>query len=424
MAQSTTIRQSLSDPTLLPLRGIRVADFSWVVAAPLATQYLAIHGADVIRIESRNRPDVIRKGQPFPTEDMGPDGTAYFANFNQGKRGITLNLRDPRAIDLAKRLIATCDVVSENFTPGTMARLGLAYADLRRVNPTVIMLSMSLAGQTGPDRGNKGFGTVIQGSAGITHFTGWPDRDPVGTGVAYTDFFAAHVAAFAVLAALEHRRRTGEGQHIDMSQQEASMDGLDAALLAALANGDAATRAGNRHPAAAPHGVYPCRPDDDYPDDDDRWIAIAVMHDRHWAALRAAMGNPAWAADARFGTLLGRKAHEDELDAPIAAWTRTHTARAAERLLSAAGVPAGVASSARDLHDDPQLAFRQHYVDTHHPVLGAFPFDAQPYRINRLRPQPPRPSPRLGDDNAAVYQALLGVTVAEYRELEAGGVFT
>lgn len=402
--------------------GVRVADFSWVIAAPLATQYLSIHGADVIRIESGKRPDVLRSAPPYAGGPPGPNTTIYYANFNLGKRGITLNLRDPRAIALAKRLVATCDVVSDNFTAGTMQKLGLGYEELRQVKPDIIQMSMSLAGQTGPDRGNKGFGTVIQGSAGITHFTGWPDRDPVGTGVAYTDFFAAHVAAFALLSALDHRRRTGEGQFIDLSQQEASMEALDAALLAYSAEGVLLSRDGNRHPAAAPHNAYPCRPDLDYPQDDDRWLAIAVMSDADWRNLVRALGSPAWAGERRFRTLLGRKAHEDELDSHLAAWTVQHTTREAERILREHGVPATIVASARDVHFDEQIAHRRHFVDSHHPLLGDFPLDGVAYRIDGERPEPPGPSPLLGQDNAAVYGELLGLSREEYEELEADGV--
>jgi benzylsuccinate CoA-transferase BbsF subunit len=430
-----------ADP-LLPFAGLRIADFSWVVAAPLATQYFAVHGADVIRIESRARPDVLRNAPPFPAEEKGPNGTAYFAAYNQGKRGITLNLRDPRGTALARRLVATCDVVSENFTPGTMAKLGLGYEDLRAVRPDIIMLSMALAGQTGPDRNNKGFGTVIQGSAGITHLTGWPDRPPTGTGVAYTDFFAAHVAAFAVLAALDHRRRTGEGQYIDLSQQEASLEGLDAALIAASVNGEDARRAGNRHPAAAPHGVFPCRdtgiptPDEEEagPDTEpvhahipaseqsDAWVAIAVMNDDHWRGLVRALGAPEWTADPRFRTLLGRKAQEDELERLVASWTRRRTARDAEAALAREGVPAAVVANARDLHEDAQLLHRRHFVPARHPVVGDFPLDALAYRLDGARPEPPRHAPLLGGDNAAVYGDLLGVCADNLRELEADGV--
>jgi benzylsuccinate CoA-transferase BbsF subunit len=427
---------------LRPFAGVRVADFSWVIAAPLATQHLAVHGADVIRIESGARPDVLRGAPPFPTEEKGPNGTAYFAAYNQGKRGITLNLRDPRAVALAKRLVATCDVVSENFTPGTMAKLDLGYDELRRVKPDIIMLSMALAGQTGPDRGSKGFGTVIQGSAGITHLTGWPDRDPVGTGVAYTDFFAAHVAAFAVLSALEHRDRTGEGQYIDLSQQEASLEGLDAALIAATVNAEDAMRAGNRHPSGAPHGVYPCRGGDGArteeetgPDTEpvhavrppadhgDAWVAIAVMSDAQWRGFVEAIGAPAWTAERRFRTLLGRKEHEAELDRLVGEWTAARTPREAERLLAAQGVPVAIVASAKDLHEDAQLLHRGHSVPARHPVLGDFPLDALAYRFDGARPEPPRHAPLLGGDNADVYRTLLGLDADDYRMLEADGVF-
>jgi benzylsuccinate CoA-transferase BbsF subunit len=304
------------------------------------------------------------------------------------------------------------------------------------------MLSMALAGQTGPDRGNKGFGTVIQGSAGITHLTGWPDRPPTGTGVAYTDFFAAHVAAFAVLAALDHRRRTGEGQYIDLSQQEASLEGLDAALIAASVNGDDARRAGNRHPAAAPHGVFPCRDSDAGALDEeetgpdtvpihahipasessDAWVAIAVMTDEQWRGLVRALGSPAWSADPRFRTLLGRKAHEDDLERLVAAWTRTRTPREAEAALAAAGVPAAVVANARDLHEDPQLHHRRHFIEARHPFVRDFPLDALAYRVDGARPDPPRHAPLLGGDNAAVYGDLLGLCADDLRVLEAEGV--
>lgn len=417
------VERVIAPSVLSPFAGLRIADFSWVIAAPLATQYFSLHGADVIRIESRLRPDVLRKAPPYPSEDTGSNGSAYFANYNMGKRGVTLNLRDPRAAELARRLVATCDVVSENFTPGTMERFGLGYQALRAVKPDLIMLSMSLAGQSGPDRRNKGFGTVIQGSAGVTQLTGWPDRDPVGTGVAYTDFFAAHVAAVALLGALDHRRRTGEGQFIDLSQQEASMEALEAALLAYSANGVELDRAGNRHPVAAPHGVYPCRPDPHYPEERDRWIAIAVMKDEHWRGLVAAMGAPSWAVAPVLRTLLGRKAREDELDALVAAWTLQMTAEEAERLLVGQGVPAAVVANARDLHADARLRHRGHFIDTAHPVIADFPLDSVSYRLNGAQPLPPRSSPLLGGDNAAVYQSLLGLDEGEYRALAADGVF-
>lgn len=395
------------DLELYPFAGLRVADFAWVIAGPLATQYLAIHGADVIHVESRGRPDVLRSGQPFVGGPPGPDTSTYFPSVNQGKRGITLNLRDPRAIELAKRLVATSDIVTENFTPGTMEKLGLGYEALCAVRPDIIMISMGLAGQTGPERSYKGFGTVIQGSAGITHLTGWPDRPPTGTGVAYTDFVASHVAAFAILCALEHRNRTGQGQYIDLSQQEAALHLLDAALLECAVNGKVANRAGNRHPSAAPHGVFPCL-------GDDAWVAIAVFSDAEWKRLKGAMGCPAWAEDARFGTLLGRKSHEDVLEQFIGAWTAKLPADEVTALLRAVGVQVSIAATGHDLHLDPQLEHRGHFIHLNHPTLGDFPFDALSYRLDGVRPAPPRAGPLLGQDNAAVYRELLGLSEATY----------
>jgi crotonobetainyl-CoA:carnitine CoA-transferase CaiB-like acyl-CoA transferase len=278
------------------------------------------------------------------------------------------------------------------------------------------MISMGLAGQTGPERSYKGFGTVIQGSAGITHFTGWPDRPPVGTGVAYTDFFASHVGAFALLCALEERRRTGRGQYIDLSQQEASMCALDAALLDYSANGRVDDRQGNRHPSAAPHGAFACL-------GDDAWVAIAVFTDAQWRGLRAVMGDPAWAADERFATLLGRKQFEDVLEARVGEWTATMRPEQAVECCRAAGVEAAVAATGHDLQADPQLQHRGHFIHLNHPVLGDFPFDALSYRLDGARPEPPRAAPLLGQDNTAVYRDLLGLTEAEYEALEGDGVF-
>lgn len=395
--------------------GVRIADFSWVIAAPLATQYLAIHGAEVIRIESRLSVDVLRQNLPL-VNGSSPDHSAYFSQFNLGKLDITLNLRHPEGVRLAKALVAECDVAVENFTPGTMDRLGLGYSSLREARPDLIMLSMGLAGQSGPERSYKGFGTVIQAAAGITHLTGWPDRPPVGTGVAYTDFFASPVATAVLITALEQRRRSGRGQYIDLSQQEASLYALDAALLDQALNGVAQTRAGNRHPWAAPHGVYPCR-------GQDRWLAIAVLSDAHWTALAGCMGSPAWAAEDRFATFLARKTNEDELDCLIAAWTVEQDTQAAMHALQCAGVPAGAVQDSADLDRDPQLRFRGHYIGTQHPLIGDFPLDALPYRIDGAIPLPPRPAPCLGQDNQRVFEQLLGLDPVEYERLEREGVF-
>lgn len=408
--------ESLPARSMPAFAGLRIADFSWVIAAPLATQYLAIHGAEVIRIESSQRVDVLRNNQPM-VNGAGADNCAYYANFNMGKLGVTLNLRHPEGVRLAKALVATCDAAVENFTPGTMERLGLGYESLREVRPDLIMLSMGLAGQTGPERSYKGFGTVIQAAAGITHLTGWPDRAPVGTGVAYTDFFASPLAAAALLTALDQRRRTGRGISIDLSQQEASLYALDAALLDQTVNGVTETRAGNRHPSASPHGVYPCL-------GEDRWLAITVFNDAHWNALIEVMGRPAWALEPRFATLLGRKANEDELDALLYDWTAAQDAQDAMRCLQSAGVPAGAVQDSADLSRDPELLYRGHFLPMQHPTIGDFPWDALPYRIDGAAPLPSGPSPTLGQDNRRVFEDLIGLSSAEYEALDQEGVFS
>jgi len=397
------------------LKGVRIADFSWVIAAPLATQYLAIHGAEVIRIESTYRLDTLRNNLPM-VNGVGPNNCPYFGSYNMNKLGVRLNLRKLEGVKLAKSLIATCDVVVENFTPGTLARLGLSFDELRAIRPDLVMLSMALGGQTGPESSFKGFGTVIQGAAGITHLTGWPDRDPVGTGVAYTDFFAGPLAASVLLAALILRRDSGRGQYIDLSQQEASLYALDAALLEQAVNGAAATRQGNRHPAAAPHGVYPCL-------GEDRWIAIAVFTDAQWRGLREALGSPAWSLESRFSTFLGRKKDEDELDRRVSGWTSERDGRETMRLLQRHGVAAGIVADAGDLETDPELAFRQHFIALRHPSIGTFPMDSLPYRIDAQQPIPSRAAPCLGQDNAAVFAELLGLDAEEYERLERQGVF-
>jgi benzylsuccinate CoA-transferase BbsF subunit len=397
------------------LKGVRIADFSWVIAAPLATQYLAIHGAEVIRIESSYRLDTLRNNLPM-VGGIGPDNCPYFGSYNMGKLGVRLNLRNPAGVRLAKALVAGCDAVVENFTPGTMARLGLSYDELRAVRPDLIMLSMALGGQTGPESSYKGFGTVIQGAAGITHLTGWADRDPVGTGVAYTDFFAGPLAASVLLAALRQRQATGRGQYIDLSQQEASLYALDAALLEQAVNGVGATRQGNRHPAAAPHGVYPCL-------GDDRWIAIAVFTDAQWQGLCEAIGRPEWTREPCCATFLGRKRDEDRLDSLLAEWSSERDGREAMALLQRHGVPAGIVADARDLLGDPQLAYRRHFVELAHASIGPFPMDSLPYRIDTDQPLPARAAPRLGEDNGAVFCGLLGFSADEYARLEAEGVF-
>ena len=399
--------------------GLRVADFAWVGVGPNATMQLAFHGAEVIRIESSKRPDTFRAGGPRPSHGGGLDGSAYFAKFNRGKRSVALNLQHPRAVEVAKRLIAQSDVMTESFAPGFLERIGLDYACVREIKPDIIMCSMSMEGQTGPHAGYRGFGLTLQATAGVTALTGWPDRIPVGTGVAYTDWVATHVAIVGLLAALDHRRRTGEGQYIDLSQLEASTLVLDAALIDALNTGRSATALGNRDLRMAPHGVYPAADDER---GGDRWAAIAVADDTQWRALCEVMERKDWSADAELAQVEGRLARQDELDAELSRWTAQQTVAAIERTLQGVGVAAHRASDVRDAHEDPQLAHRGHWAESDHAVIGPQSYETPGWRLSETPPPAPRPSPLLGQDSEYVYREICGYSEAEFQQLIIDGV--
>ena len=400
-------------------RGIRIADFAWVGVGPNATMQMAFHGAEVIRVESSHRPDTFRSGGPRPQGDGSLDASAYFAKFNRGKRSVAINLAHPRGAEVAKRLIATADIVTESFAPGFMRRIGLSYDEVRRIKPDVIMCSMSMEGQTGPHAGFRGFGLTLQATAGVTGVTGWPDRPPVGTGVAYTDWVATHVGIIGILAALDHRRRTGKGQYIDLSQFEASTLVLDAGVIDAANTGRVQGPLGNRDLQYAPHGVYPCA--DDHTGGD-RWVAIAVTDDEQWRRLALLMDRQDWLESELLCDIAGRIEQQGELDAGIARWTSEQTVAEVENLLQAVGIPAHRASTVRDAHDDPQLGHRNHWWKSEHPVIGAMSYESPAWRLSDTPPPMPRRSPLLGEDSEYVYRELCGYSEAEFQQLIIDGV--
>ena len=400
-------------------KGLRIADFAWVGVGPNATMQMAFHGAEVIRIESSKRPDTFRAGGPRPEGERTIDGSAYFAKFNRGKRSVALNLQHPRAVEVAKRLIVVSDIVTESFAPGFLKRIGLDYEAVREIRPEIIMCSMSMEGQTGPHAGFRGFGLTLQATAGITGVTGWPDRLPVGTGVAYTDWVATHVGMIGILAALDHRRRTGEGQYIDMSQLEASTLVLDAGLLDALNTGRVAKPLGNRDLRYAPHGVYPCADDER---GSDRWAAIAITTDEQWRAFAGTLARNDWLADESLCEATGRLAAQDALDEAICEWTRQRTVDQVEQALQAVGVPAHRASNVQDAHEDPQLAHREHWWTSDHPVIGEMSYESPPWRLSDTPPPKPTPSPLLGQHSEYVYRELCGYSEAEFQQLIVDGV--
>jgi len=390
------------------LAGLRVLDFCWVGAGALVTQALAMHGAEVIKVESRTRPDNLRVAPPMRPGTSGLDASGYFASRNAGKKSFALNMSHPAAAPLARRLAQACSVVTSNFRPGVMERWGLGYADLCRDQPGLIYLTMPMQGATGPHRHYAGFGSTIAALAGLTEPSGQPGRAPVGTGTHYPD----HVpnpghALVALLAALVHRARTGQGGRIELSQLESTASLLGPAVIRYSVTGELPSRQGNRVPWAAPHGVYPCR-------GDDTWIAICVRTEAEWAGLAAVLEMEADPRD--------RKQHEDELDERIAARTARWDRWELMRRLQAAGVPAAVAETPGDVFDDPVLAGRGYWRTLHHPVMGPVRSASAPHLWNGQPVSPRSPAPLLGQHTEQIARDLLGLDHAEYARLVADQV--
>ncbi|MCS7207021.1 MAG: CoA transferase [Dehalococcoidia bacterium] len=398
----------------LPLEGIKVADFSWVGVGPVTIKYLADHGATVVHIESLTHPDVLRLAPPFKDREVGINRSGFFANYNASKYGVSLNLAHPRGRDLARRLIAWADVVAESFTPGVMAKFGLDYASVRQWKPDVIYFSTCQLGQDGPWARQPGYGVQLSAFSGFYHLARWPDRAPAGPYGAYTDFINPRFGAFAILAALEYRRRTGQGQYIDLSQLEGGIQFLGPLLMDYLNNGHDPEPQGNRDPLACPHGAFPAQ-------GTDRWVVIACFTDAHWEGLVRAMGSPSWATDPSYATFLGRKAHEDALEQRLAQWTRQYDAYALMTLLQSYGVPCGVVQSQEDLFRDPQLAHRGHFVRLRHTEIGDHHYDGIPFRLSRTPGYLRKAAPCLGEDNAFVFTHLLGISQEEYEAYKAEG---
>ena len=397
-----------------PFAGLRVIDFAWVVSGPLTGRLLAEGGADVIRVESGRRLDPGRTLPPWPGGKGGINRSQMFANANAGKRSVMLDLGQTEARELARRLAAGADVVIESFTPGTMARWGLGYDDVRALRPDIVYLSTCQQGQTGPFAQYRGYGSLAAALAGFYAVTGWPDREPPMVWGAYTDFVAHHFASSAVLAALIERERTGLGQHIDVSQLETGLHFLAPEILDYTVNGRTTARRGNADLQQAPHGVYPCA-------GEDRWCAIVCEDDTDWEALVRVMGAPAWAAHARLATAPGRLAHAADIDLHLAEWTSTRDPHAVMAQLQAAGVPAGAVQSCADLHRDPGLAARETLPLVEHPEMGRTPYEAWAFR-SVGRPQVVRRAPCLGEHTAEVLRDLLGLSADEIRRLDAAGV--
>jgi benzylsuccinate CoA-transferase BbsF subunit len=379
-----------------PLDGTRVLDFTWVVAGPVTTRILADLGADVIKVERHGSLD-------FGDRRGGLSGTLM-----RGKRSILLDLNDPRGLDLARRLAAVSDVVIDNFSARVMTNLGLDYATLAALRPDIVCVRMTGFGLTGPDRDHVSYGPTLQALAGYTLLMAEPDGPPAGFGYSYSDLAGGNLGALAVLAALWHRRRTGRGQLVDLSQLEAVASLVGPTPLASAFDGAPSAPAGNASQEApgAPHGVYPCA-------GDDRWIAITVFTDEEWRSFARVTGI---ADDARAASAAA-------LDRLVAAWTRQHVAEEAATLLQRAGVAAGVVANAEDLcARDPQLAARGHFVDVPTPEGRTVRIDGPPFVLSETPARVSGPGPLLGEHTDEVLATLLGMSPDEIAALRADRV--
>ncbi len=398
-----------------PLVGLKILDFSRAIAGPWSTSYLADFGATVIKIESMANLDNARTTGPYKDGVSNVDGSYFGIMVNSGKYAMALDLTTEKGREIAKRLVGWADVVVENYGLGVMKRWGLDYAELRKINPSLIMISSSSQGQTGPLANLIGFGTELQGRSGFTYITGWPDRISVPPTSAYPDVIAPWFGAVAILAACDHRKRTGQGQYIDLSQHETGVTFLSQPLLDYSANGRILEKRGNRTPDAAPHGAYPCR-------GNDRWCAITVLTEQQWDSFCRVLGNPAWAQDQRFSTLAGRKAHEDELDDLITRWTGEFTAEEVMSLLQQAGVPAGVAQTAEDLVDkDPHVKERGFFILFNKPGFGDCLHYNWPVRLSRT-PARPHCGPLYNEHTEHVCSEILKMPSDEFVQLINEGV--
>lgn len=400
------------------LAGLRVLDLSWVVAGPLIGRTLADFGATVVRVESSVRVETARLMQPFHGGVQDKEGSALFGNCNAGKLGLTLDLKSPEGQQVVRDLVAWADVVVESFSPGQLAKWGLDYDALRATKPDLVMLSTSIAGQHGPWSTLAGFGNVGSSLSGFQHLVGYEDRLPMGTFGPYTDYVGPRLALVTLLAALEHRRRTGEGAYIDVSQVEAGVFFLSPQVAHFGYDGTLATRQGNRDPQFAPHGVFACKP----VDGKDRFVAVVARTAAEWRALARVMSRPDLADRPDLDSLEGRRAAQDELESAIADWTRGLAASEVEQVLQSAGVPAHLAVTSDDYPADTQLAHRDHLVELPHPRHGTTWVEGPRYALSETPGRPRAAAPTLGQHNHEVLAEILGYDAERIAALTEGGI--
>lgn len=409
-----------SPTSQLPLlSGVRVLEQGQLLAVPYAARLLADLGAEVIKVESPLRLDTHRQTtypDNLPGQHFWDRGGTFYSE-NRGKLGMTLNLRIPEAVEIFRGIVRISDVVMENFTARVMPGFGLDYDQLVKERPDLIMLSSTGYGHSGPWANYAAVGPTTEAASGLAALSGYRDGPPVLPDIPYTDYVAAEHAVLAVILALFRRRRTGVGGWIDLAQTETQTALTGELIMAAGEPASGSLRRGNRHPAMAPHGFFPCA-------GDDRWIAIAIASDAEWERLRIVMDQPDWSTGDRFATLAQRKADEDGLEWEIAAWTRSGDAFELMAQLQAVGIAAGVALDGRDLVMNDHLRSRGFFTWLDHPAtagIGPKPYPGVPWRLLLTRRGESRRAPALGEHNDYVLTQLLGYDEQTLRRLHASG---
>ena len=377
-----------------PLHGIRVLDLSRVLAGPYCTMVLGDLGADVIKIEPPSGDETRAWGPPFAAGE-----SAYYLCVNRNKRGMTVNLKTDEGRAILLELVKKSDVLVENFRPGTLARFGLDYETLRSDHPRLVYCSISGFGQTGPLRDRPGYDFMIQAKGGLMSFTGEPNGEPMKVGVAVADLFAGQNAVIAILAALQARERTGEGQYIDISLFDSQLGWLANVASNFLISGNLPQRYGNAHPNIVPYQVFEAS---------DGWFALAVGNDKQFARLCELIGQPGWGSDERFATNAARVAHRDEL---IALLKPVFFARGVNEWLSVletASIPCGPINALDKVFAEPQVAAREMLVTMAHPTIGELPLVGSPLKFSQTPVEYRLPPPRLGEHTGEILRDVLG----------------
>ena len=407
-----------------PLASFRVVDLGSAWAGPMAAQLLGDMGAEVIKVESRVRLDGLRLGRPMIGEDIAggdrglwPELQPLFHSLNRNKLSVTLNLKTAGGLRLALDLIARSDVVLNNYSPGVLKRLGLDYPELRRVRPDIVLVSMPSVGETGPLRDILAYAPIIQALSGLMSMVGYQEDEPLVGELQspWSDAVSSVQAALAVVAALWHRSRTGEGQAIEVAQLEATTAMLGEALLDYQMTGSVAQPKGNYDSEFAPHNNYPCA-------GDDKWVAIAVRSEEEWQGFCRTLGGPDWSLDARFEDRYSRQQHRAGLDRHVAEWTRRHSPSEVTELLQAHGVAAMPVMNIEDQFIDPHLRDRQAFAEVEHPRIGTEWLYGMPWLLSDTPGSVRTAAPLVGQHNDYVLGHILGISNEEMERLQAGQV--